>query len=108
VRSSLRRKIVSFDKQIALRPLPQNNAGSFCMVCKRAVDSEEIVSEYRGIVRNGVKVLVRCHDAEEIATFEFGSEHWDETDIKRAMQRVAWFSPSHEDMGGVLNGGRIN
>jgi hypothetical protein len=101
------RKIVSFDQQIALRPLAQNALGSFCCVCRGPVDSELIEEEFRGLTKNGVRIRAKCHGKEEIVAFEFGSMDWDEHDVKRAMQRIAWFHPSHQEVGGIVNGGRI-
>lgn len=78
------------------------------MICRRAVDEEQQVEERRGDV-NFIRVLVRCHGSEELRTFEFGSAEWDHTDIKRAMQRCAWFDPvSHNETAGVPNNGIIN
>lgn len=114
MRPSLARKIVSFAQQIALRPLPQNALGPFCCYCRGPVQSEEIVEEFRGVVKNGIRVRVKCDGPrhpqghrEEVVSFEFGSMDWDEDDVKRAMQRIAWFHPSHNEVGGIANKGEI-
>ncbi len=74
------------------------------MTCLKPSDEEQMVEE----MRNAVKVLVRCHGAEELRTFAFEAD-WDYEDLKRAMQRCAWFDPmSHEGVGGVPNNGVLN
>lgn len=107
--SRLRRSLVTFDQQLSSKPLVQNSVGSYCRTCLKATDSENLVEEKRGDV-NFCKVLVKCHGAEELGTFEFGSQDWDyENDLKRAMQRRAWFDPfSHDGAVGIPNGGVIN
>lgn len=100
---------MSFDQQIAYKPLVQNRCGAYCMLCNKPSDEEQIVEEKRGNV-NMCKVLVRCHGSEELREFEFGSEDWTyEDDLKRAMQRSAWFDPnSHMQTAGIPNRGIIN
>lgn len=67
-----------------------------------------MVEERRGD-HNFARVLVRCHGAEELRTFEFGSREWDGEDLKRAMQRCAWFDPtSHSEAAGRPNNSIIN
>ncbi len=100
---------MSFDQQIAYRPLAENMCGAYCMLCRRPSDSEEFVEEHRGESGNFAKVLVRCHGTEELGTFEFGSSDWDESDLKSAMQRRKWFDPmSHQETAGTPNNGVIN
>ncbi len=100
---------MSFDQQIAYRPLAQNRCGAYCMLCNRPSDSEEFVEDSRGERGNFAKVLVKCHGTEELGTFEFGSSDWDESDLKSAMQRRAWFDPlSHQETAGTPNNGIIN
>lgn len=105
----MKKSIVTFDEMISGRPLHVNSAGAFCLTCCKPADSEKIVEEIRGSTRNACKVLVACHGQEELGTFEFGSEEWDlHTDLKRAMQRRAWFNPqSHEQAGMDFNRGEI-
>lgn len=100
---------MTFDQQISARPLAANRCGAYCMICNRPSDEERIVDEARGN-KNFCKVLVRCHGAEELRTFEFGSADWDyESDLKRAMQRCAWFDPmSHNETPFEPNKGVIN
>lgn len=99
---------MTFDQQIAFRPLDVNRCGAYCMICLRPTQSEEFVEESRG-EKNYARVLVRCHGAEELRTFEFGSSEWDDTDLKRAMQRCAWFDPhGHNETAGIANKGVIN
>lgn len=107
--SSLRRSRIGFMTQLASRPLAQNRCGAYCMTCRRPSDEEILVEEHRGDKRNEAKVLVRCHGAEELGTFEFDSEQWTlEDDLKRGMQRVMWFNPmSHEQVGSISNNGKI-
>lgn len=79
------------------------------MICNRPSDEEQLVEESHGKRGNFARVLVRCHGAEELRTFEFGTEAWDETDLKRAMQRCAWFDPmSHNETAGQPNQGVVN
>lgn len=100
---------MTFDQQIAYRPLDANRCGAYCMICNRPTDSENVVEEHRGDV-NYVRVLVRCHGAEELCTFEFASKDWTyEDDVKRAMQRRAWFDPMrHQEVAGIPNQGIVN
>lgn len=98
--------LMSFAELLASRPLLENRCGAYCMTCRKPADSEAIVDQRRG-VRNGITVRVCCHGEEEIGIFEFGTQEWDDTDIKRAMQRRRWFDPS-EKLGNILNGGRIH
>ena len=108
MRPSLRRSIMSFDQQIAFRPLAQNRCGAYCMICNRPSDEELMVEEQRGS-RNYARVIVRCHGQEELRTFEFGSQEWDASDLKRAMQRCAWFDPNgHMQTAGIPNAGVVN
>ena len=109
MRPSLRRSLMTFDQQIGFRPLDANRCGAYCMICNKPTEKEELVEEQRGAV-NFARVLVRCHGAEELRTFEFGSSDWDYgLDLKRAMQRCAWFDPmSHNETAGVANNGIIN
>ena len=110
MRAGLRRSIMSFDQQLAYRPLAANRCGAYCMICNKPSDEEMIKEEARGASRNFCRVLVRCHGAEELRTFEFGSEEWTyEQDLRRAMQRCAWFDPmSHNETAGVANNAVIN
>ena len=110
MRASLRRSIMTFDQQLAYRPLDANRCGAYCMICRRPSDEEQLVEEVHSPKRNFARVLVRCHGSEELRTFEFASENWDaDTDLKRAMQRCAWFDPlSHNETAGVPNKGIIN
>lgn len=99
---------MTFDQTIAFRPLAQNRCGAYCMICNKPTDSEQFVEEKRGD-HNYARVLVRCHGAEELGEFEFGSSDWDESDLKRAMQRRAWFDPmSHMETAGIANNGIVN
>jgi hypothetical protein len=99
---------MSFNQSISFRPLVQNRCGAYCMICLRPTASEEIKEEVHGD-KNYARVLVRCHGSEELRTFEFGSKEWDSTDLKRAMQRCAWFDPmSHNETAGIPNKGVIN
>lgn len=108
MRPSLRRSTMTFDQQISFRPLEANRCGAYCMICNRPTQSESLVDEQRG-QKNFARVLVRCHGAEELRTFEFGSSEWDDTDLKRAMNRCAWFDPmSHNEVAGIPNRGVIN
>jgi hypothetical protein len=70
--------------------------GAFCHLCNRPADSEEIV-ERSG--PSAIKVLVRHHGAEELATFELGTVEWDESDVARAMRGHLWFAPAEGHLG---------
>jgi hypothetical protein len=109
VNPRLIRSFVPFDRQIGAKPLVQNAVGAFCRTCLKATDSENLVEESRGD-HNWARVLVRCHGAEELGHFEFGSKDWTyELDLKRAMQRRAWFNPfAHNEAVDLQNQGVIN
>lgn len=99
---------MSFDQQISFRPLAANRCGAYCVICNRPTTSEQIVEEQRGD-HNFARVLVRCHGAEELGTFEFGTREWNSDDLKRAMQRRAWFDPNgHNEVAGVPNNAIVN
>lgn len=76
--------------------------GAICMTCRKPVDSEEIVEGYPG--RDTYqRVLYRCHNAEELVTYEFDSVEWDERDSTRAVQRHRHFDPfGHADEGRLV------
>lgn len=62
-----------------------------CALCLKTVDQESIVDQNR----REVKVLVRCHGAEELATFELGAD-WTHHELQRAMSRKRWFWQEEE------------
>lgn len=104
---------MTFDQQIAFRPLAANRCGAYCMICNRPADSEEIkegIDEKGNPDRPYCRVLVRCHGTEELRTFPFGTIYWTlKDDLARAMQRCAWFDPlSHQETAGIPNNGIIN
>lgn len=46
------------------------------------------------------KVLVKCHGAEELHTFDMGTIHWTAEELKRYMQAHQWFLPNlHAESG---------
>lgn len=104
----MKRSIVTFDEILSGRPLAQNSAGAWCLTCLKQTDSENMVEEHRTAFRQSCKVLVKCHGQEELGTFEFGRPDWDADDLKRAMQRRAWFNPhGHETAGMDHNKGEL-
>lgn len=73
------------------KPLtPVHGYTPMCDICRRPVDSEEVV-ERAG--PTAVRVLVKHHGAEELQTFELGTESWDHDDLNRAMRSHRWFAP---------------
>lgn len=104
MRSSLIRSALSLDRQISA-PVTRKPQGASCLTCLKLVEQEEIVEgvdcdkDGRLIgLRPVVKVLVRCHGAEELRTFDMGSKEWDGDDLKRFMQSAEWFDPTqHND-----------
>jgi len=64
-----------------------------CCICQGPLGSEEIVEGYEGR-HDFVKVVGRCHGAEEIATFDMGSREWDDHELGRALARHKWFDPT--------------
>ena len=61
-----------------------------CDLCGEALDKIEL-AERAG--PTAVRVLGTHHGCEELATFELGTEHWDPTDVHRAMRGHRWFRP---------------
>ncbi len=87
--------------------------GPVCDLCNQVVDEESLVEGYPGVENSDgmvmelagqdwCKVLVKHHGQEELRTFQFGGRNWGPTDLKKAMQRVRWFSP--EDGGHAEEG----
>lgn len=72
----------------------QRPATTRCAICQRPPDSEEIVHQ----TMTSTKVLVRCHGAEELRTFEHQArEAMADGELGRLMSRVAWFEPGVGD-----------
>lgn len=61
-----------------------------CMTCGRYLDGEALV-ETKGSV---VKVLGKHHGAEELVSFDLGTEHWDHDDLAKMMRGHGWFAPN--------------
>lgn len=101
------RHVMPFAELLASKPLEVNARGCWCMTCLKPTDSEEIVEEFRGPLRNGIRIRVRCHGSEEVGAFEFGSQEWDHTDIERAQQRRRWFDPHGVSAGNVIANGKV-
>ncbi len=74
----------------ALRKPPTLGWFPECATCNRYVDSVNIVEMHK----TTAKVLARHHGAEELATFELGTEDYDEDDITRALRGHRWFDPT--------------
>lgn len=103
MRQRLLKTAVTFDEQIHGQHRRENFTGAWCLTCLKPVDREELVEFNKG-AKNYARVLCGCHGAEELCTFEFGSELWDETDLKRAMDKRVWFDP-HGTNGVIASGG---
>ncbi len=95
MRASLIRSALTLDRQIAA-PVTSKPQGATCLTCLRLVDYEELVEGYPGETPT-CKVLVRCHGAEELRTFDMGSTNWDGRDLKRFMQSAEWFDPTQHN-----------
>ncbi len=87
---SLRKRVLTMMQGLRLPVVGQRTKAMMCDLCGRDVDSEEVV-EYAG--KTAVRVLVKHHGAEELATFDLGTEHWDDGDLSRAMRGHRWFQP---------------
>lgn len=74
----------------ALRKPVAPGYAPLCMTCGRYLDGEQVV-ESKGSM---VKVLGRHHGAEELVSFDLGTEHWDEDDVANAMRGHLWFDPT--------------
>lgn len=92
--------------QIVEAPSVESIKGPVCMTCGRIVDSEQLVEGYPAEPEKGrpgslfCKVLVKHHGAEELRTFEMGSDNWDERDLAQMMRRTNWFDPTkYEGLG---------
>lgn len=108
----LRRSVLTLPRYMRA-PVKWDIYGAVCDLCNAVVDSEGLVEGYPG-AENGLgmvyepagsdfcKVLVKHHGAEELRTIHFGSREWGPTDLRKAMQRVRWFSP--EDGGHAEDG----
>ncbi len=112
--SRLRRTVLTLDRYIS-SPVRWDVTGPVCALCTvdendpAVVDSESLVEGLPGVENNEgqvttnaagtfCKVLVKHHGCEELREFDFGSVEWGPTDLRKAMQRVRWFSP--EDAAG--------
>lgn len=75
-----------------------------CDLCGVDVDSEEVVEYLAGPTgaKIGAKVLVKHHGAEELASFDLGTEHWDHEDLARATRGHRWFAPETKSLGQSL------
>jgi hypothetical protein len=102
VRAGLKRSLLTLDRQVSA-PVTSKPQGATCLTCLRLVEQEEIVdglefAEGAWSRKEFCKVLVRCHGAEELRTFDMGSTNWDGADLKRFMQSAEWFDPtSHNE-----------
>lgn len=96
----LKKSLVKLPEILFARPLG-DVAGPTCLTCGRIVQEEQMVETHK----TGCRVLVRCHGDEELRTFDFGTEQWDHTHLRRAMQRMRWFDPTKpkEDAYGPLS-----
>lgn len=81
-----------------------------CGVCRRPVESEEIVENFAGEPKTRVRIRVKCHGAEETVAFEMGTEEHDQDDLGRHLRSHLFFrreeqigerSPEKRDDEGV-------
>jgi hypothetical protein len=87
--------------------ISEDNLGVWCLTCHKLVDREEVVEGYQ-FSENGkhskgtfVKVLIKCHGAEELMQWDMGTTEWDAYDVQTRLKRWRAFDPlaSHEDQG---------
>lgn len=90
---SLKRTSLNLYQLVRMRPDVRNVAmGIQCAICQRPVDYEEIV-EARPGQTTAVKVLVRCHGAEDLQVLDMGSVHWTPEDFRTMKNRLVVFRP---------------
>ena len=70
--------------------LPVTDHWPTCDLCNGPLDAIELV-ERAG--PTAVRVLGKHHGAEELATFELGTEHWEPDDVQRSVRGHRWFRP---------------
>lgn len=75
--------------QFVQAPSVYQPAGPVCMTCGKVVPYEAIVD----VGKTWARVLVRCHGAEELAEFDFGTEHWGYDELRAFRMRKSWFDP---------------
>lgn len=71
--------------------------GARCVLCNHVVDVESLVEGEPGWGKPWCKVLVKHHGQEELATFDFGTIHWDHTDLRSYLNRKRWFDPTVQE-----------
>jgi len=96
VRSSLKRSTITLTDQV-VAPRVTTPRGASCMTCGKLVDREELVEGYPG-ESTFARVVVACHGAEELRTFQFESTNWDNHDLQQFYNSANFFDPtSHAD-----------
>lgn len=103
LKTNLTRGIVPFDAHIRAAPRGANLSGVVCLTCGNPVGSVEVVDSHRGSYNN-MQVLARCHHRnddkpegpffEDLKTVEFGSENWDDYDVRTELMKQAFFDPT--------------
>lgn len=85
-------------------PNVQAPQGAVCLTCGRLVDFEGVVEGYPQET-TWCKYLVKHHGAEELRTFDMGSNNWDIDDAAQMARRTNWLDPTRE--GGLGLGQKI-
>ncbi len=90
-------------------PIAAHARGAICMTCGRLVDEEGIdlnfsepvdLEKGRPATKTAAQYLVKHHGAEELRTFDMGSDNWDIADVQQMAIRTNWFDPrKHEGLG---------
>ncbi len=85
-----------------------DQTGPKCLTCikpdahgifkPRTVTSWELVENMEGCGKQVAKMLVKCHGAEELVSFDMGTIHWTLEDVAKKFQQHRWFNP-HEMAG---------
>jgi hypothetical protein len=90
---SLKRTLLNLGTLVRMRPLVANTAlGIHCDICRKPVDYEGIV-EARPGESPTVKLLVRCHGAEDLQVLDLGSAHWTPEEFQSMKNRLVVFKP---------------
>ena len=88
------RKVIPFMRGMRAPVVNPNYA--VCGVCRKPVESEEIVDNFIGEPKSRVRVRAKCHGAEETVGFDLGTEHHDDRDLGRMMRSHLWFAPKEQ------------
>jgi hypothetical protein len=92
---SLKRTQLGLLQWLRMPPKVQNQVGTQCATCHRAVDYEAFI-EGEPNRTPYVKVLVRCHGQEELRRIDMGTIYWDAERAISMMRRQTWFEPNEQ------------